>query len=258
MCCHSGSQTPKSPVGVSSGPSGTTGSGSVSGASASCPSSVPERPWDVKCILDILCCGDAEDRAVVGKLPRLTVVKRQPKEVHYKKYAGGTWVDDGFTSGGSALGTKVWVNSDTHCNDAAATFVHEVTHTDQPESMADSQREYDAYYKTELWRIKKGLPPHDSTFRKTIIDPNDPSKTVEVPDKNAIKAYADQSYAYNPPTPAGGGAPPPKVLGLTPDGTQVRLSDGTTRPPKEGDAYRLPDTGGATLETIDPSVWKCP
>ena len=52
--------------------------------------------------------------------------------------------------------------------------------------------------------------------------------------------------------------PPPSVLGLTPDGKEVRLSDGTTRPPREGDAYRLPDTGGKILETIDASKWKCP
>jgi hypothetical protein len=124
--------------------------------------------------------------------------------------------------------------------------------------MAGSQREYDAYVKTEQWRIKKGLPPHAPGFRKSVPDPNDPSQTIEVPDAAAIKAYVDSHYAYNPPTPIGGGAPPPSVLGLTPDGTMVRLSDGTTRPPQEGDAYRLPDTGGNILETIDSSKWKCP
>src|SRR5262245_44706574 len=217
----------------------------------------PDTPWDVKCILDIFCKGDSQDREVVKKMPKLTIHRREKKQVHYKKFKGGTWVDDGFTSGGSALGTKVWVNQDTNCCDAAATFFHEVTHTDQPDTMAGSQREYDAYIKTEQWRIKKGLPPHNPTFRKKVKDPKDPSKTIEVPDADAIKAKVDKTYAYNPPTPIGGGTPPPSVLGLTPDGTEVELSDGTTRPPQEGDAFRLPDTGGAILETIDPKVWKC-
>lgn len=218
----------------------------------------PHAPWDVKCILDIFCNGDNEDKEVVKKLPRLTVNKREPKQVHYKKYESGKWVDDGFTSGGSASGTTVWVNQDTNCCDAAATFFHEVAHTDQPASMAGSQREYDAYFKTEQWRIKKGLPPHHPSFRKKVKDPKDPKKDIEVPDMDAIKKKVDKTYAYNPPTPIGGGAPPPTVEGLAPNGIDVRLSDGTTRPPKEGDAYRLPDTGGKVLETIDPGKWKCP
>jgi hypothetical protein len=117
--------------------------------------------------------------------------------------------------------------------------------------MADSQREYDAYLKTEQWRIKKGLPPHDPSFRKTV-------NGKEVPDMDAIKKKVDKTYAYNPPTPIGGGAPPPSVEGLAPNGTDVQLSDGTTRPPQEGDAYRLPDTGGKVVKTIDSSKWKCP
>src|SRR5215213_2014862 len=82
----------------------------------------PNAPWDVKCILDIFCNGDSADKDVVKKLPRLTVHKRETKQVHYKKYEKGKWVDDGFTSGGSAVGTTVWVNEDTNCCDAAATF----------------------------------------------------------------------------------------------------------------------------------------
>jgi hypothetical protein len=128
----------------------------------------PEEAWDVKCILDIFCNGDKEDKEVVTKLPRLTVHRRTPKQVHYKRYESGAWVDDGFKSGGSARGTTVWVNADTNCCNAAATLFHEVTHTDQPESMAGSQREYDAYFKTEQWRIKKGLPPHSPSFRKRV------------------------------------------------------------------------------------------
>ncbi len=218
----------------------------------------PDTPWDVKCILDIFCTGDSEDREVVKKLPRLTIHRRQTKQVHYKKYRGGKWVDGGFTSGGSASETTVWVNEDTNCCDAASTFYHEVTHTDQPASMPSSQKEYDAYIKEEQWRIKKKLPPGGVKYRKKIKDPKDPSKTIEVPDQDAIKADVDATYAYNPPTPISGGPPPPSVLGLTSDGKNVRLSDGTTRPPKEGDAYRLPDTGGKILETIDSSKWKCP
>jgi hypothetical protein len=212
----------------------------------------------MQCILDIFCKGDAEDREVVKKLSRLTVNNREPKQVHYKKYEGGHWVDDGFESGGSELRPTIWINNDSNCEDAATTFYHEVTHTDQPGSMSGSQAEYDAYYKTELWRIKKALPPYMPGFQKQVTDPNDPAKTITVPDRDAIKAQADKDYAYNPPTPTGGGPAPPTVLGLTPDGSMVRLSNGTTRPPQEGDAFRLPDTGGRVAETIDSSKWKCP
>jgi hypothetical protein len=207
--------------------------------------------WDVDCILDIFCKGDRQDMEVVKKLPRLTIHKREPKQVHYKKFEGGKWVDGGFTSGGSARGTTVWINEGTDCCDAASTLFHEVAHTDQPASMAGSQREYDAYFKTEEWRIKKGLPPHHSSFRKKVSG-------KEVPDMTKIKKYVDKAYAYNPPTPIGGGPPPPRVMGLASNGKDVRLSDGTTRAPKEGDAYRLPDTGGKIVETIDPKEWKCP
>jgi hypothetical protein len=102
------------------------------------------------------------------------------------------------------------------------------------------------------------MPPGGVNYRKKIPDPKDPKKQIEVPDKDVIKADVDDTYAYNPPTPVGGGKEPPSVTGVTPDGKNVTLSDGTTRPPKEGDAYRLPDTGGETLETIDPGKWKCP
>src|SRR5262245_31041335 len=81
--------------------------------------SCPDKPWTVECILDVFCKGDAEDREVVKKLPRLTVRKRNPKQVHYKKYVGGTWVDNGFTSAGSARGTTIEVNADETCCEAA-------------------------------------------------------------------------------------------------------------------------------------------
>lgn len=216
-----------------------------------------DKPWDVQCILDIFCGGDAQDRAVVGKLPKLTITRRETKQVHFKRFKGGTWVDDGFTSGGSAQGTKIAVNADTNCCDAAATFFHEVTHTDQPATMAGSQREYDAYVQTEQWRIKKNLPPHSPKFRKRVVDPNHPGKMIEVPDPDAIKAKVDATYAYNPPTPVGGGVAPPSVVAMAADGVNVQLSDGTTRAPTEGDAFRLPDTGGKALETVDPAKWKC-
>jgi uncharacterized Zn-binding protein involved in type VI secretion len=214
--------------------------------------------WDVDSILKTFCGGDSEDKAVVSKLPKLTVHMREAKQVHFKKFQGGKWVDGGFTSGGSANGTTVRVNAQTSSSEAASTLYHEVIHTDQPSSMAGSLREYDAYIKEEKWRIKKGLPSGGPNFRKTIPDPNDPKKTIEVPDEDAIKARVDAVYAYNPPAPSDGSAPPPAVVGVTPDGKEVRLADGTTRAPIEGDAYRLPDTGGKTIETIDPKKWKCP
>src|SRR5262249_3811410 len=68
--------------------------------------SCPATPWDVKCILDIFCKGDAEDREVVKKLPKLTIHKRETKHVHFKRFKSGVWEDDGFTSGGSALGRE--------------------------------------------------------------------------------------------------------------------------------------------------------
>ncbi len=207
--------------------------------------------WDSDCILKIFCSGDKSDKEIVSKLSKLTIHKRMVKQVHFKKYVKGSWVDSGFTSGGSANGKEVWINEDTECDNAASTLFHEVTHTDQSSSMNDSQREYDAYFKTEQWRIKKGLPAYNSSFRKKVN-----GKTI--PNIDAIKANVDKSYAYNIPTPVGGGPAPPRVMGLASNGIDVLLKDGTTRPPAEGDAYRLPDTGGEVIETIDPSKWKCP
>jgi hypothetical protein len=196
---------------------------------------------------------------VIAKLARLNVYNRQPKQVHYKRYHNGSWQDDGFDSAGSESPGTVSINNDSNCEDAATAIFHEVTHSDQPASMPGSQAEYDAYYKTEEWRIKKGLPPWQPGFQKTVTDPSDPSKTIVVPDRDAIKQEVDREYAYNPPTPAGGGPAPPAIIGLTPDGSQVRFADGSPpRAPQEGDAYRLPDTGGQITETIDHSKWKCP
>ena len=206
--------------------------------------------WDVDCILDIFCNGDAEDQQVVTKLPLLTVHRRETKQVHFKRYVGGVWIDDGFTSGGSARDTTVWINADSSCEDAAATLFHEVAHTDQPANMPGSQAEYDAYTRTEEWLIKRNMPSHDSSFRRTVGG-------RQVPDEAAIKRYVDSAYAYNPPTPLGGGAPPPSVMGLASNGTDVRLSDGTTRAPRNNDAFRLPDTGGQILQTIAPNRWNC-
>jgi hypothetical protein len=217
-----------------------------------------KKPWDVDCILKIFCNGDSEDKSVVGKLPRLTVHKREPKQVHFKRFVGGTWVDDGFPSGGSASGTTVSINADKSCAEAASTLYHEVAHTDQPAGMPGSQKEYDAHIKTEQWRIKKGLPPKRAGYRKKVKDPKDPSKEIEVPDEAKIKELVDKNYAYNPPTPLGGGPAPPPVVSISPDGKQVTLADGTKRAPKENDALRLPDTGGKTIETIDATKWKCP
>jgi hypothetical protein len=141
----------------------------------------------MQCILDIFCKGDSEDREVVKKLPRLTVHNREPKQVRYMRFRNGKWEADGFETGGSALGTTIEINNNINCEDAATTFYHEVAHTDQPASMAASQAEYDDY-KTEQWRIKKGLPPYHPGFQKVVADPNDPSKTIIFPDRDGIKA----------------------------------------------------------------------
>ena len=42
-----------------------------------------------------------------------------------------------------------------------------------------------------------------SCLRKVVTDPNDPAKTIEVPDMDGIKSKVDQWYAYNPHAPVG-------------------------------------------------------
>ena len=207
-------------------------------------------PWDIACILQIFCNGDTEDKAVIGKLPLLTVHRRHPKQVHYKEFVGGQWIDGGFPSGGSADGRTVWINNGSSCAHAASTMFHEVVHTDQPDTIQGAHVEYDAYIKTEQWRIKMDLGPYLPGTRMYVDG-------IPLPDPDAMKGEVDKIYKYNPPAELDE-PPPPRVLGLAANGTDVRMSDGTERAPREGDAYRLDDTGGEIIETVDPEVWKCP
>lgn len=143
--------------------------------------------------------------------------------------------------------------------------------------MSWRDKEYDAYTKTEQFRLKHGMLPHRDEFRKA-------DGTI---DHDAIKAMVDAEYpgvsaappvepppvAAKPPAAAAGApaakapAPPPppppeEIIGRTADGkTMVQRADGSTysRNPREGDAYAGPEiTEPAGGIPVDTRLLQCP
>jgi hypothetical protein len=214
-----------------------------------CPlSKPPVKPGDeerlVKCILEL--CD--KDRDVVAKARKLDLVSRNPKKIVVHRFQGGKWTEREVTSLGSASGRKVWLNRNLACDDLKDTIYHEVVHTDQPADMPPPQKEMDAYIKTEQWLISRGLPGNPG-FRKIRPD------GTETVNEDAIKKHVQDSYGYNIPD----GAPlPPQVTGRASDGHSVTLDDGTTRPAREGDAYKTVPSQDLQEARIPPDALQCP
>jgi hypothetical protein len=220
----------------------------VGSSTQPCPLSKPSvRPEDkrlVDCILE-LCATDPD---VVAKARSLELVSRNPKKIIVHRFQGGRWTQQEVTSLGSTSGRKVWLNRNLSCGDLKDTVYHEVVHTDQPADMPAPQKEMEAYIKTERWLISRGLPGTPD-FRKTGPDGK------EMVDEDAIKKHVEDSYGYNIPD----NAPlPPQVTGQTPDGRSVTLDDGTSRPVREGDAYKTVPPQNLDETRIPPDALQCP
>lgn len=220
----------------------------VGGTTTTC-----KKKWDQKCVLDVLCKNDKKivDEQL-AKAPPIVVGKNLYREDHY--FDGKQWTTRQIPLGGwYDLNTgEITAHGKQSCEDASVTLHHELTHKNDKQNKTmnwPSPREEDAYYKTELWAIQRGLPPQFPGARKKDANGK------PVPDKDAIQKHVKKNY----PTPSSGqkkqlvAADPQKNL------SKWRFSDGTEKwlPSKKGDTIAGPSViqGAKRLRPWD---WKCP
>jgi hypothetical protein len=214
-------------------------------------------PWDVKCACKILC---PKNKPVVEQLAKSTVETANEVWFEDPYFDGATWTTKRFDAGGSAdPGTKsIMVLADQGCEGAAITFYHEVWHQNQPAGMGwPEPAEDDAYYNTELWTIKHGLPSQGKGLRM-----KDPKTGKIVPNKKAIRKMVQHQYPSPPPPVAGVKQPVPIGQRNGVLGPETEVQDPATgaigwRPSKKGDTYAGPQKISG-YKKIDPAEWSCP
>jgi hypothetical protein len=227
----------------------------------------PAKKWDDDCVKKILCKDSAwvidginkRAKKVVrasGKWPDEAWDDKSKKWVVDAQGMGGEWDPNTQT---------LTVQDDASCEEAAVAIYHEATHAGQPATMSSREMEYDAYEKTELWAIKRGLPAQHPSYRT-----KDKRGNV-VPNKAAIKKNVDAQYPGQPEGP-----PVDTTVGGKPVTVQYQPIDydprtnetilavpGTAlpvkrRPPQAGDrvardlVYTVPPT------PVNTKAWKCP
>jgi hypothetical protein len=249
MCCHGGSPTPQSPIGIShnnppigsgSGPNGSPGNTCVNGTAPPCSGMSPEDEALIQCILQ-LCATDPD--VVARARTSLTLYSRQPKQIQLQRYQQGHWVTTRtVTSGGTTRGTSVWINRGEDCTETKGTVYHEVTHTmPWQQSMNSRDREIDAYTRTTQWMINRGLPGDFQTLN--------PDGTRSV-DNAAIVQHVDGAYGYSSGVP--------RIVGRQNSGNTVVLEDGSTRPARDGDTFQYTPTQDLQERQIPPDRLQCP
>lgn len=236
---------------------------------ATCPRSArgPSKKWDDDCVKKILCKDSAWVIDGINKRAKKVVRAsgQWPDEMWDDK--AKKWVVDPMGMGGQwdPAAQTLTVQDDASCEAAAVAIYHEATHAGQPTTMSGREMEYDAYEKTELWAIKRGLPAQDSSYRT-----KDKLGNV-VPNKAAIRKKVDSEYPGNPE-----GAPVATTIGGKPVTVQYQPVDYDPktnetilavpdtalpfkrRPPQAGDrvardlVYSVPPTDVKT------AAWKCP
>lgn len=241
----------------------------VGSAVVSCPRTKkgPPKKWDDDCVKKILCKDSAWVIDSINKRAKKVVRAsgEWPDEVWDDK--AKKWVVQAMGMGGEwdPNSRTLTVQDDAGCEGAAVAIYHEATHAGQPATMSGRESEYDAYGKTELWAIKRGLPAQDPSYRT-----KDKLGNV-VPDTAAIRKKVDSEYPGNPE-----GAAVATTIGGKPVAVQYQPVDydpktnetilaavGTTlphkrRPPQAGDrvarelVYKVPPTDVKT------AAWKCP
>lgn len=246
----------------------TTSGGSLPAGctTAPCPLAAPPvEPW-LRDALAIMC---PKDKAFLDGLRARGVTVTAFDRIYYEDpyYDGTKWTTKHFEGGGSTSGTHINLLSkqpdgkggfvDAAPAETAETIFHEGTHTGQPSSMPWSEKEYDAYTRTEQWAIDHGIPGRPG-FRTTD------SSGKPVPDTKAIRAFVDKEYPIAVDKPAAPGGPVYKVVGRTPTGDTITQNtnppyDRKTRPPKAGDTFAGPEIqvppGGRTVKS---DQLKCP
>ena len=174
------------------------------------------RKWDDSCVQKILCRDSAWVIAGINK--RASKVVRAsghwPDEVWDDK--AKKWVVEPMGMGGEwdPNNRTLTIQDDASCEAAAVAIYHEATHAGQPATMSGREMEYDAYEKTELWAIKRGLPAQHPAYRT-----KDKAGNV-VPDKAAIRKKVDADYPGAPE-----GAPVAATIGGKPVTVQYQPVD---------------------------------
>ncbi len=205
--------------------------------------------WDLDCVLKILC---KQDRDIVQKAQKLNVKKVGPTIFDDPVFKDGKWTTEEFIAGGTAQGSNVNIDENLSCEAAAVTIYHEVWHTDQESGMSMVEAEYDAYYETEKWTIKRGLPGQGSGLRAK----NTAGEVVA--SLQGAKDFVHKYYPVSPPSSVGA-PPPPQIIGKTLDGKQVVLDDGSLRPVKDGDTFPADNPRNKPKEEQIPSKdFECP
>lgn len=153
------------------------------------PAAWPER-WTMHCIRCIFCPDDADVMARAREHGEFWTYDAIYYDDPY--FDGTEWTSRRFDGSGFAYsgenGKKVvGLLRNVDCATAAETIYHEMWHTAQPDTMTPNEMEYDAYYNTELWTIRKGLHGQPA-LRSTDAYGN------TVPDRGRIRAHVDETY----------------------------------------------------------------
>lgn len=246
------------------GPTAGGGSKTASGCVTPCPASGPD-PW-LRDALAIMC---PKDRAFLDDLRARGVTITAFDRIYFEDpiYDGTKWTTKHFEAGGTTSGKDISLvlkpvdkNGVVHEMTPAAvaeTIYHEGVHTGQPSTMQWSEKEYEAYTKSEQWTIDHGLPGRPG-FRTTD------GTGKSVPDTKAIREFVDKKYPIAVDKPATPGGPVYKVIGKDASGNSIiqNINDPTdvkTRKPKKGDTF----PGDAIEEPpggrkVKPEDLKCP
>ena len=209
--------------------------------------------WTVKDMLKIFC---KQDKKIVDQLAKTTVITADSIYFEDPYFDGKKWITKKFNAGGSAdpHSKTITILSGYSCESAADTFYHEIWHQNQPPGMGwPHPSEDDAYYNTELWMIKRGIPGNPDLRAKD-------AKGNIVPDKKAITKLVDNEYPAPPPPIAGVPQPRPIASKKATNETLVRdpVSGKTWwRSSKKGDTYAGPQKM-INKSIINKSDWKCP
>jgi Flp pilus assembly pilin Flp len=222
---RSSSGCSRNPGGGSSGPAPAPSPGP---APAPTPTPTPPAPLTAaeQTIQDVQKIFCPQDRAVLEALKKKGTKITVYNSIYYEDpvYDGKKWTTTHVDVDGTASPDGMEINlvrSNQGPVDQAATLYHEAWHVGQPPSMEQREKEYEAYRKTDEWRIARGLPPGPFTTKdkagKLVVD------------TAAIKAHVDGGYAgITVPSPKGSSAPPESIVGRTASGdTIVRRANGS-------------------------------
>jgi uncharacterized Zn-binding protein involved in type VI secretion len=207
-------------------------------------------------------CPEAASRFDTLRREGWTLLAYDSGEWPDEVFNGKKWVKKPMSFGGeTSQDTKTMkLNLSQDPGDNAATVFHESTHTQQPPAQPWPEKEYDAYKKEEEFRIKKGLPPHDPSFRTKDAAGN------TVVNEAAIRKQIDKEYPYaatSSPAPGGAGPRiPDQIISKLPGNrVKVQRGDGSIyqRPAKRGD--KIPHdlvTQPATGRPVNLNKMRCP